>query len=131
VRERWVRLLGCSVLAILGIVWLSDQPGLPTSAWASIECIGIALCALVSAWALATEHRTKWPAAVALVCAAPMTQNFLLDVSSTRQLVSGLGLPYLVLLLATLAVVVFAVAILVLPLPPPADASVSRARIVR
>jgi hypothetical protein len=132
VRQRWEWLAVSSVVSVAGLVALWIKYGAPASAWASVENIGMVLCAIVAVIALFKSYPKKWPAGVALVCAAPMAQNILLSFPTTMQLVLHLGVSFLLLLAGAIGAVASAVAILVMrPPAPPSDEIVARARIVR
>jgi hypothetical protein len=133
VHERWKFLASSSLASVVGISWLLLREGAPASAWASIEMIGMALCAGIGLFAFGRRYPKKWPAAVALVGAAPMAQNVLLNFPLSMELVIHFGAAYLMFIAGSVAAVVAAVLILASrPPPPPADHEVvARARVVR
>jgi len=132
VRQRWEWLAGSSLVSLVGIFWLFARYGAPASAWASVEIIGMILCGAVALVAALRSYARKWPAGVALVCAAPMAQNILLSFPTTMELMLHLGVPYLMLLVGSIGAAAAATAILAMrPPPPPTDEIVARARVVR
>jgi hypothetical protein len=132
VRQSWEWLAGCSVVSIVGISWLLIRFGAPASAWASIEILGMVLCAIVAVAATVKRTTKKWPAGVALVCAAPVAQNILLGFPSTMELMLHLGVPFLLFLAGAIGAVATSIKILVMKPPvPPSDEIVARARVVR
>jgi hypothetical protein len=132
VRQRWEWLAVCSVISLAGLVAFWVKFGGPASAWASVEHIGMILCTIVALIALFARYPKKWPAGVALVCAAPMAQNIVLGFPTTMQWILHLGVSYLLFLAGAIGAVASSVAILVMK-PPPAssDEIVARARVVR
>ncbi len=131
-QQRWEWLAGCSLVSIAGLIGLWVKFGAPASAWATIENVGMVLCAIVALAARLTDTTKKWPAGVALVCAAPMAQNILVFFPTTMQLVLHLGVTFLLFLAGAIGAVAAAVAILVMrPPAAPSDEVVARARVVR
>lgn len=131
-RERWQWLFGCAILSLVGVAWLCVKFGLPASAWASVEQIGMILCAITALAAALADYPKKWPAAVALLCAAPTAQNLLLDFPSTMQLIIFIGFSYLFHVAGAIGAVAVAIATLVRrPPAPPSDEIIARARVVR
>jgi hypothetical protein len=132
VRQRWEWLAGTSLVSLVGIAGMWMKFGWPASAWASIEVIGMILCTIIGVVAAARTYPRKWPAAVALICAAPMAQNILISFPLTMELVLHLGVTYLLFLGGAVGAVVVAVAILVMRPPvAPTDEIVARARAMR
>jgi hypothetical protein len=132
VRQRWEWLAGCSLVSLAGISWLWARFGAPASAWASIEIIGMILCAGIGLGTALRGYPKKWPAGVALACAVPMAQNILIAFPTTMELMLHLGVPYLLFLAGAVGAVATAIAILVMrPPPPPSDEIVARARAMR
>lgn len=131
-RERWQWLFGCAAVAFIGVLWLCIKYGLPADAWASVEQIGMLLCAITGLVAALVKYPKKWPAAVALLCAAPTAQNLLLEFPSTMELIIFIGFPYLLHVAGAVGAVAASIATLAMrPPEPPADEVVARARIVR
>jgi hypothetical protein len=132
VRQRWEWLAGCSLVALVGIAWLFARLGAPASVWASIEIVGMILCAVVGLVTALASYPKKWPAGVALACAAPMAQNLLLGFPTTMELMLHVGVPYLLFLGGAIGAVAAAIAILVMQPPArPTDEIIARARVVR
>lgn len=131
-RQRWEWLAGSSLVALAGISWMWIRFGAPASAWASIEIIGMILCAGIGLGTSLRGYPKKWPAGLALACAAPMAQNILLAFPTTMELMLHLGVAYLLFLAGAVGAVAASIAILVMrPPPPPGDEVVARARVVR
>lgn len=131
-QQRWEWLAICSVVSIAGLVAFWVKFGGPVGAWASVEHAGMILCTIVALIAMFRRYPRKWPAGVALVCAAPMAQNILLGFPTTMQLVLHLGVSFMLFLVGAIGAVASAVAILVMKPPPAAsDEVVAKARVVR
>lgn len=131
-RHRWTWLAVCSVISVIGLIALWIEYGGPASAWATIENAGMVLCAIVGTAAMLAGHGKKWPAGVALVCAAPMAQNILLNFPITMELILHLGVPFLLFLAGAIGAVASSIAILVARPPSSSeDEVVARARVVR
>ena len=132
-RERWQWLFGCAVVSLVGVAWLCARLGLPADAWASVEQTGMILCAAIALTAAIARYPKKWPAAVALLCAAPTAQNLVLDFPSTMQIIIYFGAPYLCYVAGAIGATAAAIAILAMrpPAPPSEDEVVARARVVR
>jgi len=132
VRKPWERLAGYSLVSTIGITWLSIRYGLPEGGWAWIEIAGMVLSSALALGAAVRSYAKKWPAVVALVCAAPAAQNLLVDFPMTMELAIRLGMAYVLFLAGAIATVVGSVVILVMrPPPPPSDEVIARARLVR
>ena len=131
--ERWKWLAGCALASVAGMSWLLLRFGAPASAWASIEMIGMVLCGAIALVALVRGYPKKWPAGIALVCAAPMAQNVLLDFPLTMELMLNFGVAYLLFVAGAVGAVAAALFILASRPPPPSshDEVVARARVVR
>lgn len=131
-RQRWEWLAGCSLVSLVGLAWLFARLGIPPTAWAQLELVGMILCAVAGLGAAITRYPRKWPAGVALVCALPLAQNILLSFPSTMELMLHLGVPYLLFQGGAIGAVAASIAILVMrPPAPPSDEVVAKARFVR
>ena len=131
-RERWQWLFGCAIVSLVGIAWLLSQLGAPASVWGGVERIGMIACAITGLAAAVADYPRKWPAAVALLCAAPTAQNLLFSFPSTMQLMIHLGVSFLLYVAGAIGAVAVSIAVLVMrPPAPPADEVVARARVVR
>lgn len=132
-RERWQWLFGCAVVSLVGVAWLCARLGLPADVWATVEQVGMILCAITALVAALLRYPKKWPAAVALLCAAPTAQNLVLAFPSTMQAIIYFGMPYLCYVAGSIGAAAAAIAILVMrpPAPPGEDDIVARARVVR
>jgi hypothetical protein len=133
VRERWQWLFGSATVSLVGVAWLCARLGLPADVWATFGQVGMILCAITALAAALTSYPKKWPAAVALLCAAPTAQNIVLAFPSTMQAIIYFGMPYLCYVAGAIGAAAAALAILVMrpPAPPADDDIVARARIVR
>lgn len=119
-------------MSLVGLAWLFARLGIPPTAWAQLELVGMILCAVTGLGAAITRYPRKWPAGVALVCAAPLAQNILLSFPSTMEMMLHLGVPYLLFLGGAIGAVAASIAILVMrPPAPPSDEVVAKARFVR
>lgn len=121
-RTRWRTLFGCALVSLIGIVWLTQRYG-----WSWSRPIGVDLVGLIGTCGIGfigavTQTRKRWPAAVALVCAAPMGTAILSVGTSLPRLILYLGVPGLFMIggaAATCSVALYV--LLATPPRPPVD----------
>jgi hypothetical protein len=111
IQARWMRLAFSTLFSLVGLFRLAMRyDGLETVRWFAVPLAGLLIATVVALWALLQRSRRRWPAAVALVSAAPMAQLVLrFDVIGS---LLRLELPLVVMVLGSLGTVVTALVIL-------------------
>src|SRR5207249_804045 len=71
--KRWRWLFWSALMSLVGVSWLAKDYGISLWGWMNVQLVGMIGASGFAFFALATRARVKWPAAAALVCAAPMT----------------------------------------------------------
>lgn len=115
----WSLLAASAALAWLGTVRVLDGFSAGASAWATPPVLGLALAALIAGLALIGGSHRRWPAAIVLLCAAPMLQP-MLGAGSLGLARMGGALPLLVVGAIGTAVTALVI-LLTKPSPPPRD----------
>lgn len=130
-RQRWRRLLVGTLVALAGLMWLRARFGSGDDVWELTRIGGLILGAAIAYAGMQRELRVKWPAAVALVCIAPIARDGVDMLEHIRYLltVPGTGLPILVVIAAAGYSVVAAVQILVSK-PVPVEEPIAPAHVV-
>jgi hypothetical protein len=117
-KRRWHLLGGSALTALIGTSWLAHRLHLPISFWVSVWLLGLMGSAAIAGWAAYADVRARWPAALALLGAAPAGQLLLFNLDAN--LWSGirfLGLPYVLVLAGIASTVVTAIVILARKVP--------------
>ena len=127
--SRWNALAAAAGITLLGDLWLISRWGL-LQVGMVLQLVGVALSAGISLWAARRDYRKTWPAAVALVCAAPLLQAMMKIGVNLIVVIQYVGLAALGMMVGSLASVVIALTILLGRMPPPPDERIARARIL-
>jgi len=130
VKPRWTTLFYCALSALVGVAWLAQKFEMSLLSWLNVQLVGMIGASIVAFFAMIRNVDQKWPAAVALVCAAPMgiaTLQFLPNLGGLLQFIGGAGLLFIGGAIATIAV---AIGILAMPAPPRREDPLARARVV-
>jgi hypothetical protein len=129
-KRRWAILFWCSLSTLIGLSWMAAQFG--ASIWGMLNAalVGMIAAAAIAFFAMQNATHAKWPAALVLLCAAPMAIQMLNIGDYVRVLVDFYGISAILLLGGTLATAVAALWILVTPLAAPPEPSIAPARVV-
>jgi hypothetical protein len=119
--KRWGRLAFSTALSLAGLAWFCVTFGVQLP----LQLAGLVVATIVAVVARARRSERRWPAAIALVCAAPMAQLVLRPEGLWTMLVFH-GSTALVLV-GSAATVVTALIILFAARPPPTPDPVARA----
>ena len=130
-KRRWTTLFWMATLALAGVSWMAVKFGISLSSLMNVGMVGMMAAWCVALYAMIRKEHHKWPAAVVLGLAGPMTLELVDVIPHAVMLISYLGPSILFVLFGTFATVAFAIAILARPLPPkPQDDPIARARVV-
>jgi hypothetical protein len=130
-KRRWAVLFWCALATLAGLSWLAARFGLHLTSMMNIGFVGMIAACIVAFFAMHKDVRAKWPAGVALACAAPMTIDAVQILPHIPEFIGFIGFPGILLFGGTLATAATALVILVLQLPPPPkDDPVPSARVV-
>ena len=127
-RGRWQLLFGSTLLALIGISWLAREDGVSVH-WVSLRLLGMSAAAAFALYATVRVLREKWPAAVVLVCTAPMTLELVRVIDDVVMVVRFLGLPGVFIVVGPLVTTAIAVYILAAPVPPAPEDPIARAQV--
>jgi uncharacterized membrane protein len=117
-RTRWRILFGCALVALIGFAWLAQRFGSSWSSWLNGQLAGLIVTCVIGFLGAATQTRKRWPAAVALVCAAPMAWAVLVPGISLNDLLEYLGAPGALMIGGSAATIAVALYVLVATPPP-------------
>lgn len=112
----------------MGVAWLTRNFQTPFSYWLDLPVLGLILTAGVAYAGLMTDTRKRWPAAVALLCAAPMGQGFYQSLSTLPQFLRYAELPGLLMFGGMVGTIASAGYMLVVAPPPLPVDRIPRAR---
>lgn len=127
-KTRWHFLAGSSLAALVGTAWLADRFGMPLLSWVSVWLVGLCGSATIATWAAVIDLRARWPAAIALICAAPAGQLLMRELPDAGGILRQLGAPFLMVFLGILGTIGGALAILLGKVPPRDALAPARAR---
>src|SRR5262245_26155414 len=117
-----------ALATLIGVAWLIQRWDLLLASWINIQLLGMIAATGVAFGAMVKDVRARWPAAVVLVCAAPMSQALLKPLLDLPGIIRYVGLPGLLMILGSIATMGVACFILIAKVPPiPAD-PIPRAR---
>jgi Na+-transporting NADH:ubiquinone oxidoreductase subunit NqrB len=123
-RSRWRFLFCCSLATLIGVTWLFGGFS------ASLPLLGLTATAGVAFAAMVSNTRMRWPAALALVGAAPMGQAVYPWLSALPWLRISEVLRLEAILVALLGALLGAAYLLIVPPPTVPDDRIPRARAV-
>jgi len=129
IQTRWMRLAFSTLFSLAGLFRLAMRfDGVETVRWFAVPIAGLLIATVLALWALLRRSPRRWPAAVVLVCAAPMAQ-LVLRVDALGS-VLHLQMPVVVMVLGSLGTVVTALVILLAPpaAPDPIARAVAQSR---
>jgi hypothetical protein len=120
-QNRWLRLAFGCVCSLVGVFWLVLRyREVEILGLLAIQVAGLVIGCGIAMWAVVKRSPRRWPAAVVLVCAAPMAQLVLRPI--ILEDLSELDKSALLMVLGSLITVIGAVVILLAKSPtPPAD----------
>lgn len=127
-RARWRCLFCCSLGTLVGVTWLASNFQSPPSQWFNLPVLGLILAAGIAFAGMATDTRKRWPAAAALLCAAPMGQGFYQSLSALPLFLRYAEIPGLLMFGGMIGTIASAGYVLAVPPPPPTDDRIPRAR---
>jgi hypothetical protein len=127
-RTRWRLLFWCSLGTLIGVAWLAKSFEMSLWSWVNLQMIGLIVASGFAFGAMVKDMRVRWPAAAALVCAAPMGQGLYRVFFMLPSFVRLTGLPGLVMIAGSAGTIVIAIYILAVRPPPPPDERIPHAR---
>jgi len=117
--RRWQLLFACSLVTLGCVAWLTESLPAGRSVWLNPALLGmLAACGTATA-ALVAGARRRWPAAVVVLCAAPLGCSVVELLPRLPQFVASLGVPGLLVIVGTLATLAIGLFTLVAQPPPP------------
>jgi hypothetical protein len=125
-RTRWRWLFCSSLAALLGFAWLVDHFEL--SHWLHLPVLGLVASAGIAFVCMVTNSHKRWPAALALLCAAPMGESLLSSLSRLPRFLVFLGAPGMLTVVGVLGTLASAGYLLAVPPPPSPDEPIPSAR---
>jgi hypothetical protein len=120
--------MACSLVALAGNAWLAESFHSSWESWLNIQILGMIAAAGFGFGGVVTDTRKRWPAAAALVCAAPMGQALYSVVSVLPSILRFTGVAGLSIIAGSVSAICVAIYILVAPPPPVPDERIPRAR---
>ena len=130
-KRRWTTLFWMATVALAGVSWMAVKFGISLSSLMNVGMIGMMAAWVVALYAMIRSEHHKWPAAVVLGLAGPMTLELVDVVPHIMMLVQYLGPSVLLIVFGTFATVACAIVLLARPLPPKPQADpIARARVV-
>ena len=130
-RTRWRLLFWCSLGTLIGVAWLAKSFQMSLWSWMNLQLLGMIVASGFAFGAMVKDVRDRWPAAAALVCAAPMGQALYRAFFVLPSLVQITGVPGLVMIAGSAGTIGVAIYILAVRPPPPPDERIPRARSAR
>ena len=120
VQDRWLKLAFSTMFSIVGLVWTVTHYAGISQLWAYLlQLLGLLGGTGVALGALVRRTQRRWPAAVVLVCAAPMAQLVLrLDILRAAL---HFHAPVVMLALGSIGTLAVGLIILFTPQPTPRD----------
>lgn len=120
VQERWLKLAFSTMFSIAGLVWtMTRYADLAALGAYVLQVLGLLAGTGVAIGAMVRRTTRRWPAAVVLVCAAPMAQ-LVLRFDMLRAALHFLA-PVVMLALGSIGTLAVGLIILVTPQPTPRD----------
>jgi hypothetical protein len=119
VKNRWRALFFSALIGLAGVSWMSQRLGL--SLFLNLQLVGMMAAAGVAFYGVVTATERKWPAAVALLCMAPLGQTILSLIGSLTFMISFLGPGGVLLFAGAAATIVISLIILFAPAPRPSE----------
>jgi hypothetical protein len=120
--------MACSLVALSGNAWLAERFHASWGSWLNVQILGMIAAAGLGFGGVVTATRKRWPAAAALVCAAPMGQALYSAVSMLPAILRFTGLAGLTMIAGSASAIGIAIYILVVPPPPVPEERIPRAR---
>jgi len=131
-KTRWSVLFCAALATMIGVSWMSQRFGMGMSEWLGIQLVGMIAAVVVAGWAMITAYPRKWPAAVVLICAAPMGKLVAGVGRHLGEFLAFMGIPGVLLFAGTTVTLIAAVVVLGMAPPrPPVDDPVARAKALR
>ena len=116
-RNRWRNLFCCSLTSLIGVAWLADSFDSSWANWLNLQILGMIVATGFAFGAVVTDTRKRWPAAAALVCAAPMGQALYSAITTLPSILRFTGVPGLLMIAGSASAICVAIYILVAPPP--------------
>ena len=130
-RTRWRLLFWCSLGALIGVAWLAQSFQMSLWSWMNLQLIGLIAASGFAFGAMVKDTRVRWPAAAALVGAAPMGQDLYHAFFVLPDFVRIAGVPGLVMIAGSAGTIGVAIYILAVRPPPLPDERIPHARSAR
>jgi hypothetical protein len=127
-RGRWTLLFYMAIATLVGVAWLARVFGASLASWINLQLAGMIAASIVAFVAMIRNIRERWPAAIALVCAAPMGEMLARAVLDLPWLITYLGLPGVLLIGGSAATIGVAIFILIAKVPPKPSDPIPRAK---
>jgi hypothetical protein len=128
-RNRWRNLFCCSLTALIGVAWLAESFSSSWSMWLNAQILGMIATTGFAFGGVVTATRRRWPAAAALVCAAPMGQALYGALSTLPSVLRYTGVPGLLMIAGSASAICIALYILAAAPPKLPDDRLPRAHV--
>jgi hypothetical protein len=128
VRGRWTLLFYMAVATLVGVAWLARRFDSSLASWINIQMLGMIAASGIAFVAMIRNIRERWPAAVALICAAPMAEMLSRALLDVPWLIQYLGLPGVLMIGGSVATIGVALFILIAKVPPKPSDPIPRAK---
>jgi hypothetical protein len=127
-RTRWRNLFCCSLVALIGNAWLAESFHTSWVSWLNVQILGMVAATGFGFGGVVTSTRKRWPAAAALVCAAPMGEALYSALSAMPSILRFIGVAGLTMIAGSVGAIVMAIYILVVAPPLIPEERIPRAR---
>jgi hypothetical protein len=127
-RGRWTLLFYMAIAALVGVAWLARSFGGSLTSWINLQMLGMIAASVIAFVAMIRNVRERWPAAVALICAAPMAEMLSRALLDVPWLIGYLGLPGILMIGGSVATIAVAIYILIAKVPPKPSEPIPTAR---
>jgi len=123
-RYKWLAI--AAVVALAGIFWIALEHGLEVLRFLALQTCGCLVAATIGFAAYGGRVRSRWPGAIALICAAPLLQ-LVITGRTVWEIVRRGDVSEWLVLLGSLGLVAAALFTLFVKPPPPEPDQVARA----
>lgn len=121
----------CALAALIGISWLAKNLGVSLGSFMGFSLLGMIAACVMAGVAMVRNIPEKWPAAVVLACAAPMTMDTVGFLDNLGFIFQYFGASFALMVAGALATAGTSIFILLTEAPrPPAGPQVAPARLV-
>lgn len=129
VQRRWRWLFGFALVCLTGVAWLARTFQSSVFDWFNVDVLGMIGCAVIGLAGAITRSRKRWPAVIAVVCAAPLAASTLRMLGFFPRLVTELGPAVVLMFVGSLVTAGWALYLAVTPPPPERSEPIPPARV--